>query len=120
MKQPAQSDRILLAHIRECIEQIREYTGSERSTFFNSRIVQDAVVRNLQTLAESTQRLSDLIKATEPNVPWREIAGFRNVLVHVYLGLDLEALWSVIEHDLQDLAEAVERMMHVVNGDISP
>lgn len=120
MKQPTQSNRILLAHIRECIEQIREYTGRERSTFFNSRIVQDAVVRNLQTLAESTQRLSDPIKATEPNVPWRAIAGFRNVLVHAYLGLDLEALWSVIEHDLEDLAEAVERMMHVVNGDISP
>lgn len=119
MNPTIQSDRVLLAHIRDCMERIREYTGNERSTFFESQIVQDAVVRNLQTLAESTQRLSESIKATEPDVPWREIAGFRNVLVHGYLGLDLEALWSVVEHDLEGLAEAVERMMRVADGDVS-
>ena len=119
MRPTPSSDRVLLTHIRECVERIREYTGSERSTFFNSRIVQDAVVRNLQTLAESTQRLSEPLKATEPSVPWREIAGFRNVLVHGYLGLDLEALWNVVEHDLEGLTEAVERMRHVANGDVS-
>lgn len=64
-----QSDRVLLEHIRECIERILEYTGGNRDTFFASRMVQDAVVRNLQTLAESPQRLSDAIRTTEKDVP---------------------------------------------------
>ena len=51
---------------------IREYTGGERTAFFGSKMVQDAVVRNLPTLAESTQRLSESLRSTEPGVPWRE------------------------------------------------
>lgn len=67
-------------------------------------------MRNLQTLTESSQRLSDGIKATEPGIPWRELSGFRNVLVHGYLGVDLAAVWLVIEGDLPALAAAVDRM----------
>jgi uncharacterized protein with HEPN domain len=73
-------------------------------------MVQDAVVRNLQTLTESSQKLSSEIKATEPQVPWRELAGFRNVIVRGYLGVDLGAVWLVVEQDLPPLAEAIERM----------
>lgn len=68
------------------------------------------MLRNLQTLAESSQRLSVEIKLTEPQIPWRELAGFRNVIVHGYLGIDLAAVWLVVEHDLPALAEAVDRM----------
>ncbi|MBL8324245.1 MAG: DUF86 domain-containing protein [Rubrivivax sp.] len=51
--------------------------------------MQDAVIRNLQMLTESSQRLSSEIKATESQIPWRELSGFRNVIVHGYLGVDL-------------------------------
>lgn len=114
MKPDAQSDRVLLKHIRECIERIREYTGCNRDSFYASRLVQDAVVRNLQMLAESTQRLSKAVKETEENIPWRAISGFRNVLVHGYLEIDLDAVWSVVEHDLPELAKATERMVRSV------
>ncbi len=110
MKPDMHSDRVLLAHILECIERIREYTAGDRASFYDSRLVQDAVVRNLQTLAESTQRLTDAIKATEQDVPWQAIAGFRNVLVHAYLGIDLDTVWSVVDRDLPVLAAAVRRM----------
>ena len=96
--------------MRECIERIREYTAGERSRFETSRLVQDAVIRNLQTLTESSQRLSDVIKAREPQTPWRELAGFRNVIVHGYLGVDLSAVWLVVEQDLPALAAAPDRM----------
>jgi uncharacterized protein with HEPN domain len=95
----------------ECIERIREYTAGDRSHFEASRLVQDAVIRNLQTLTESSQRLSDDIRATEPEVPWRELAGFRNVIVHGYLGIDLAAVWLVVEQDLPPLAAALARMI---------
>lgn len=96
--------------MRECIERIREYTAGDRFRFEASRLVQDATIRNLQTLTESSQRLSDSIKATEPQVPWRELAGFRNVIVHGYLGIDLEAVWLVVEQDLPPLTAALDRM----------
>ena len=110
MKASHGSDLVLLNHIRECIKRIREYTGERRETFERSRMVQDAVVRNLQTLAESTQRLGTTLKTTEPNLPREEIAGFRNVLTHAYLQIDPKMVWSVIEYDLPELSTAIERM----------
>jgi uncharacterized protein with HEPN domain len=105
-----EADRVLLAHMRDCLDRILEYTNAERFRFDASRLVQDAVIRNLQTLAESSQRLSSEIRSTEPQIPWRELAGFRNVIVHGYLGVDLGAVWLVVEQDLPALAEAVNRM----------
>lgn len=96
--------------MRECIARIAEYTGGERQQFEKSRLVQDAVVRNLQTLTESSQRLSADAKASEPRIPWRELAGFRNVIVHGYLGLDPSIVWSTVEQDLPALALALERI----------
>ncbi len=110
MTPSTQSDRLLLEHIDESIERIHEYTGGDRATFLASRMVQDAVMRNLQTLAESTQRLGTALKSTEQDVPWRAIAGFRNVLAHGYLHVDLEVVRTVVERDLPELASAVERM----------
>ena len=104
------ADRVLLAHMRDCLDRILEYANAERQRFDASRLVQDGVIRNLQTLAESSQRLSAEIKGTEPQIPWRELAGFRNVIVHGYLGVDLGAIWLVVEQDLPMLTEAVTRM----------
>ena len=114
------ADRVLLSHIEECIARIQEYTDGDHATFIGSRLVQDAVIRNLQTLAESTQRLSDVLKAGEPDIPWRDIAGFRNVLTHGYLGLDTRLVWSVIEQDLPGLAQAVARLRLTLDKGIAP
>ena len=116
MKSGGQLDRLLLEHIGECMERIHDYTKGEEAAFRASRMVQDAVIRNLQTLAESTQRLSASLKNTEKDIPWRAIAGFRNVLAHDYLHVDLEAVWSVVDRDLPDLAAAIERMARSVHS----
>ena len=110
MNPGAETDRVLLAHMRDCLDRILEYTNAERSRFDASRLVQDAVIRNLQTLADSSQRLSSEIKGTEPEIPCRELSGFRNMIVHGYLGVDIGAVWLVIEQDVPSLAEAVNRM----------
>ncbi len=101
---------MLLEHMSDCLGRILEYTNGERSRFEASRLVQDAVIRNLQTLAESSQRLSSEIKGTQPQIPWRELSGFRNVIVHGYLGVDLGAVWLVVEQDLPALSEALNQM----------
>jgi uncharacterized protein with HEPN domain len=68
--------------------------------------IQDGVIRNLQTLAESGQRLSEAIKDTYPEVDWKGLAGFRNVLVHDYLGVDLELVYRAVEQDVPRLKRA--------------
>ena len=75
------------------------------------RKTQDAVLRNLQTLTESATRLSEPAKRQHPEVDWRGIAGFRNVLVHDYLGTNLERIWDVIERDVPLLEAAAEVML---------
>ena len=104
-------DRVYLEHILECIRHVTEFTRQGREAFLSDRKTQDAVLRNLQTLGESTRRLSDTIKNRHPEVDWRAVAAFRNVLVHDYLGLDLYEVWEIVEHDLPDLKPKVEAIL---------
>lgn len=103
----SERDQVYIEHMLECIERVERFTGSDRNLFMHSELVQDAVIRNLQTLSESSQRLSDEAKNSQPAIDWRAIAGFRNVLVHDYLGLDLETIWLVLEQDIPSLKDAL-------------
>ena len=104
------SDLVWLTHIRESIEEIREYTGDTPEKLHQSRSTQRAVERVLQILAESTQRIDPALKASEPQIPWQQIAGLRNRLTHGYLHIDQETIQAIIEEDLPQLANAVARM----------
>lgn len=72
-------DRLYLVHVLECIDRIERYTAEGKEAFMADERTQDAVLRNLQVLSESTQRLSEDLKADHPEVDWRGISGFRNV-----------------------------------------
>ncbi|MEM6327567.1 MAG: DUF86 domain-containing protein, partial [Bacteroidota bacterium] len=106
----AVSDRLYLDHILNRIERIERYVENDRDLFLNDEKTQDAVLRSLQTLAESTQRLSDEIKQSYPGTDWRAISGFRNVIVHNYLGLSTEQVWIIVSRDLPALKATVETM----------
>ncbi len=97
------NDQTYLDHILESIGWIENFTSEGREAFFKDRKTQSAVLRELQTLAESTQRLSDDFKRGYPDIPWQNMAGFRNVIVHDYLGIKLERVWQIIEEDLPSL-----------------
>jgi uncharacterized protein with HEPN domain len=96
-------DKLYLIHITEAIGRIEQYVQGGRKAFDSSTLIQDAVIRNLQTLAESSQHLSDKLKAQHPEIDWRAMAGLRNVLVHDYLGVDIDRVWQIVEQDLPDL-----------------
>ncbi|MBI4028202.1 MAG: DUF86 domain-containing protein [Verrucomicrobia bacterium] len=103
-------DRLYVVHIDECLGWIAQFARDGKDVFLHDRKTQDAILRNLHVLAESTQRLSDSIKARHPEIPWDEIAGFRNVVVHDYLGIDLERTWLILEKDLPPLRKAIQEM----------
>jgi uncharacterized protein with HEPN domain len=69
-------DSVYLKHVLRCIARIEEYTAAGRESFFSSPLIQDGVIRNLQTLAESSQRLSESIKESYPDVDWKGWLGF--------------------------------------------
>ena len=101
-------DKLYLIHISESIDKIDSYTtGLDVASFMQKTIVQDAVLRNLQVLAESTQRLSDEFKSRHPEIEWYKIAGLRNILVYDYLGIDLETVWAAVTSKLPELKEVV-------------
>lgn len=110
------NDRLYLIHIRECIERIVEYTAKGREAFLTDTRTQDAVLRNLQVMCESTQRVSKESKAAHPEIDWKGMAGFRNVLAHDYLGVDIRDAWEVAQTRLPGLKRAVEAML----GELHP
>lgn len=105
-------DKLYLIHISECIHRIERYLGDGgKVAFMASSLVQDAIIRNLQILSESAIRISNDMQETHPAVEWFKIRGFRNIMVHDYLGVDLEMIWNIIERDLPKLKAAVEKML---------
>jgi len=109
------NDRLYLIHISECVERVERYTAEGQKAFCADTKTQDAVLRNLHTLSESVQRLSDTLKVKHPGVDWRSIAKFRNVVVHDYLGIDLDQVWDIVEYDLPVLKRTIGSMLEELN-----
>ncbi len=98
-------DTLYLAHIDEAAALIeRNAPRRGRDALATDEDLRDATIYRLQTLAESTQRLSPQFKESHPEIPWADIAGFRNRAVHGYLGVDIDIVWDIIERDLPALA----------------
>ena len=98
-------DALYLTYIVEAAARIdRSAARRGRDALRADEELRDATIYRLQTLAESTQRLSPELKESHPEIPWGDIAGFRNRAVHAYLGIDLDIVWDIIEHELPRLA----------------
>jgi uncharacterized protein with HEPN domain len=113
-------DRVYLAHILECIRRIEEDACGGKDDFLARRIVQDAVLRNLHTMTESTQRLSEALRTAHTEVEWRRIAAFRNVVVHDYLGIDLPRVWDIVAGDLPLLKQQVQAILSELDAKPGP
>lgn len=102
-------DKLYLRHIVEAIGKIRKYTeGLTLESFKGDTLVQDGVVRQLEIIGEAARMVSEATKKIHPNVPWYEIAGMRNRLIHEYFGVDLAVVWKTITEDLRVLVEKFE------------
>lgn len=104
-------DRVYLEHVRDALEDIRAYASPGREVFFADRMRQDAIIRKLEVIGQAVKNLSDTAKTPQPQVPWKQIAGMRDKVIHDYFGVNLEIVWAVIEKDLPILSEAVFRLL---------
>lgn len=107
------TDRLYLEHILEAIQNIQEYTADDVDVFMRGKMVRDAVMRNFEIIGEAAKRLSDEIKANRSDIPWRDIAGLRDILIHNYMGVNLKRIWNVVKNDLPPLHEAVVELLRL-------
>lgn len=91
----------------DAIDRVLEYTDAGEKAFRNDHKTQDAVLRNLETLGEAAKRVDEETRSLAPDTPWREITGFRDVLAHDYLEIDLNLVWNVVDSELPTLRESV-------------
>jgi len=97
-------------HILDAIDRLRLIES--RGSIIDDVVLYDAALRNLQTLSEATQHLPDTLKQADPSIPWRQISGFRNILVHNYLGaIDPISVTAVMRAHLTPLAASVQSML---------
>lgn len=104
-------DGIFLGHVPEAIAAIESFTKEGRAEFMAELKTQSAVVRQLEIIGEAVKRLSGDLTAANPDVPWRQIAGTRDRLIHAYFKVDLEAVWAMVLQDLTPLKLAVQRIL---------
>ncbi len=96
-------DKVFLQNILECIVKIETYTSSGKEEFMSSELIQDAVIRNLEIVGEATKRVSQGLKEQHQQIPWRQMAGLRDVLIHDYMGISLKIVWNVVQNELPQL-----------------
>ncbi len=109
-------DRVYILHILDCMEAVRQHLDQRKEDqtpyqgFIENATIQAAILRTLHIMAESTQRLSSVVKDQFPDIPWQDIADFRNVLVHDYLGtISPEIVWQTIQNDLPPLEKVMQQ-----------
>jgi uncharacterized protein with HEPN domain len=100
-----------LQDIADAIERIERHGGGGRAVFDSDELVQTWVLHHIQIVGEAAAQISEDFKARHPEVPWKAIAGMRNIVVHQYFGIDLDQVWQVVEKDIPSLKRDVQTIL---------
>lgn len=111
----AQDDGVYLHHILDAIDRIETYLqGIDEAEFLQTPLVQDGIIRQLEIVGEATKRLSKEIRDDTSHIPWVDIAGMRDKLIHDYLGVDIEQVWYTAKEDIPELKLEVGKALNTL------
>lgn len=99
-------DRLYLGHILQAIERIVLYAQDGEERFRTDVRTQDAIIRNLQVMGEAVKKVSAEARGAHPEIPWKDIAGMRDRVVHDYFGISLDIVWDVVVNHIPPLRDA--------------
>jgi uncharacterized protein with HEPN domain len=102
------NDAVYLARILDAINQLESYIADlSYSQFLENRLVQDGVIRQLEVIGEASRNLSEEFRAQHPDLPWPQIIGLRNRLIHAYFDVNLGIVWDIIQNDIPSLKDEI-------------
>ena len=106
-----------LNHILDAIKKIEKYIqGIDEEAFKKNDLVQDGVIRQIEIIGEAVKRLSDDLTSQSAHVPWQDVAGMRDKLIHDYFGVDIDTVWLTVKKDIPDLKEEIKRIIERLEG----
>ncbi|MEK7209181.1 MAG: DUF86 domain-containing protein [Patescibacteria group bacterium] len=105
--------RVYLEDILESIKRIERYIKDLKTAdFIENEVVQDGVMKRMEVIGEAVKHLPDNIKNKYPEIPWKNIAGIRDVLIHEYAGVQLETIWRTAKNDLPTLKQTIVQLLN--------
>lgn len=108
--------RVYLLHIRDALNAIERYTAGGKEHFLKDERTQDAVIYKLAVIGEAVKRLPKALRDAHPSIPWKRVAGLRDVVIHEYDTTEIPKIWRVVERDLPALSEAIGVMLEEVEA----
>jgi uncharacterized protein with HEPN domain len=110
-------DKIYLRHIHEATEYIENFMGSMgKDDFLENILVQSAVIRQLEIIGEAVKNLSTVLRRKYKEIPWSDMAGLRDKLIHGYFGVDLELVWKISTKDMPELKNRISKILVEINN----
>lgn len=105
-------NRVFLQHVLDSINIIEEYLqGVDEEKFMHTRLLQDGVIRQIEIVGEAIRRVSKDMRRTYSEIPWQDVAGMRDKLIHDYFGVDLEKVWLTAQEDLPVLKKQITEIL---------
>lgn len=115
---PKRTHRHFLADILANIDRIEQFVGGvDREAFAANVEKQYAVIHALQTIGEAARHLPKSLRAGYPSVPWEDIVGMRDMVIHEYFGVDMDIIWETVQRDLPPLKVVVQSMLSIDEGE---